>query len=72
LQEDGRYKLQVVLERSSISPESSSGGTNPIVRQFKADLNPVLKDGQSIKSIVSTDPLNGHVYRVSVTLNVAK
>jgi hypothetical protein len=72
LQEDGRYKLQMVLERSSISPESSSGSTNPIVRQFKADMNPVLKDGQSIESIVSTDPLNGHVYRVSVTLNVAK
>jgi hypothetical protein len=31
-----------------------------------------LKDGQSIESIVSTDPLNGHVYRVSVTLNIAK
>jgi hypothetical protein len=72
LQEDGRYKLQMVLERSSISPESSSGSTNPIVRQFRADMNPVLKDGQSIESIVSTDPLNGHVYRVSVTLNVAK
>src|SRR6266849_5051429 len=72
LQEDGRYKLQMALERSSISPESSSGSTNPIVRQFRADMNPVLKDGQSIESIVSTDPLNGHVYRVSVTLNVAK
>ena len=72
LQEDGRYKLQMVLERSSISPESASGSTNPIVRQFRADMNPVLKDGQSIESIVSTDPLNGHVYRVSVTLNVAK
>jgi len=72
LQEDGRYKLQMALERSSISPETSSGSTNPLVRQFRADMNPVLKDGQSIESIVSTDPLNGHVYRVSVTLNVAK
>ena len=72
LQEDGRYKLQMALERSSISPESASGSANPIVRQFRADMNPVLKDGQSIESVVSTDPLNGHVYRVSVTLNVAK
>ena len=72
LQEDGRYKLQMALERSSISPESSPGSTNPIVRQFRAEMNPVLKDGQSIESIVSTDPLNGHIYRVSVTLNVAK
>lgn len=72
LQEDGRYKLQMALERSSISPDSASGSTNPIVRQFRADMNPILKEGQSVESIVSTDPLNGHVYRVSVTLNLAK
>jgi len=61
LQEDGRYKLQMALERSSISPET-----------FRIDMNPVLKDGQSLESIVSTDPLNGHVYHVNVTLSVAK
>lgn len=72
LQEDGRYKLQMALERSSISPDTSSGSGNPVVRQFRADMNPVLKDGQTVESIVSTDPLNGHVYHVSVTLNLAK
>jgi len=72
LQEDGRYKLQMVLERSSISPDTASGISNPVVRQFKADVNPVLKDGQLVESIVSTDPLNGHVYHVSVTLSVVK
>jgi len=72
LQEDGRYKLQMALERSSISPEAASGNTNPVVRTFRIDMNPVLKDGQSLESIVSTDPLNGHVYHVNVTLSVAK
>lgn len=72
LQEDGRYKLQMALERSSISPDTPSGNANPVVRQFRADMNPILKDGQSVESIVSTDPLNGHVYHVTVTLNVAK
>src|ERR1700751_480473 len=72
LQEDGRYKLQMALERSSISPEHVAGSSTPIVRQFRADLTPVLKDGQSIESNASNDPLNGHVYSVSVTLNVAK
>jgi hypothetical protein len=72
LQDDGRYKLQMTLERSSISPDTPSGSSNPVVRQFRADMNPVLKDGQTLESIVSTDPLNGHVYHVSVTLNVAK
>lgn len=72
LQDDGRYKLQMALERSSVSPDAQAAGSNPILRTFRVDLNPVLKDGQSVESIVSTDPMNGHVYHVSVTLNVIK
>jgi hypothetical protein len=72
LQDDGRYKLQMALERSSVSPDAQSAGSNPVLRTFRVDLNPVLKDGQSVESIVSADPLNGHVYHVSVTLNVIK
>jgi hypothetical protein len=72
LQDDGRYKLQMALERSSVSPDAQSAGSNPVLRTFRVDLNPVLKDGQSVESIVSADPMNGHVYHVSVTLNVIK
>jgi len=72
LQDDGRFKLQMILERSSISPDSSSQTPNPVVRNLRVDLNPVLKDGQSVESVASTDPLSGHVYRVSVTVNVLK
>lgn len=72
LQDDGRYKLQMALERSSVSPDAPSAGSNPVLRTFRVDLNPVLKDGQSVESIVSADPMNGHVYHVSVTLNVIK
>jgi hypothetical protein len=72
LQDDGRYKLQMALERSSVSPDAQSAGSNPVLRTFRVDLNPVLKDGQSVESIASTDPMNGHVYHVSVTLNVIK
>jgi molecular chaperone DnaK (HSP70) len=71
LQEDGRYKLQMTMDRSSISPETPAGG-NPVIRQFRVDLNPVLKDGQSIESVASADPMSGHVYHLSVTLNVIK
>lgn len=73
LQDDGRYKLTMNVERSAISPDSNASAfTAPIVRQFRADINPVLKDGQTIESIVTTDPLTGHVYHVSVTLTVLK
>jgi hypothetical protein len=62
----------MALERSSVSPDAQSAGSNPVLRTFRVDLNPVLKDGQSVESIVSADPMNGHVYHVSVTLNVIK
>src|SRR5579859_6136423 len=72
LQDDGRFKLQMTVERSAISGDVSSAITSPIIHQFRAESNPVLKDGQTVESIVATDPLNGHVYHVSVTLNVIK
>ena len=72
LQEDGRYKLQISLDRSSVSPESSGGSGVPVIRQLRIELNPVVKDGQTVESMASTDPLTGHVHHVSVTLNVLK
>jgi hypothetical protein len=72
LLEDGRYKLQMTLDRSSLMPDNSSGSSNPVVRQFRVEINQVLKDGQTVESVVSTDPLNGHSYHVSVSLNVVK
>jgi len=71
-QEDGRFKLQLTVERSSILPDAASGTNTPAVRQFRAEVNPVLKDGQTAEVIVSPDPLSGHSYHVSVTLNVIK
>jgi len=72
-QDDGRFKLTMTVERSSISPDANgTASTPPAVRQFRAEINPVLKDGQTTEGIVATDPLSGHVYRVSVTLNVVK
>ena len=72
MQDDGRFKLQLALERSSIAPETQAASGNPVVRNLRVDLNPVLKDGQSVESVASTDPLTGHVYKVNVTVNVVK
>jgi hypothetical protein len=72
LQDDGRFKLQMSVERSAISGEAPGTNNAPVIHQFRAEMNPVLKEGQTIESIVATDPLNGHVYHVSVTLNILK
>lgn len=77
--EDGRYILDLRLDRSSLysGPEASSQVTDeqkrqPMLRTFRANLALMLRDGQVTQSTVATDPLNGHTVRVDVTLNVLK
>ncbi|HUI73363.1 MAG TPA: hypothetical protein VLX32_00375 [Candidatus Acidoferrum sp.] len=68
---EGRYKLVLTVERSSVSQESSPTNA-PVTRQFRTEINPILRDGQTLESVMATDPVNGHIYRVTVTLNVPK
>ena len=79
--EDGRYMLDLSLERSSIYPNSSEYPAaskpdeqphQPLVRQFRANLALMLRDGQTTQNTIATDPLNGHIVKVEVTLNVIK
>jgi len=82
--EDGRYILDLTLERSSIY-QSSNGREDypaaskpddqphtPLVRTFRANLALMLRDGQTTQNAIATDPLNGHTVKVEVTLNVVK
>jgi hypothetical protein len=32
----------------------------------------LVKDGQNLEVLTAADPLNGHVFRISLTLNVQK
>jgi hypothetical protein len=80
--DDDRYRVYLVFERSALYPagdaqddkalNSRTPGQPPLVRQFKASEQILLKDGQSSDSIVSTDPLNGHSLHISITINVQK
>jgi len=79
--EDGKYLLDLSLERSSIYPNSSEPPAapkldeqphQPLVRQFRANLALLLRDGQTTQNTIATDPLNGHIVKVEVTLNVLK
>jgi len=79
-EEDGRFHLYLTFDRSALYPNKSAEGerlvTNPggqpLVRQFRASENLILKDGQTSESLLSTDPHSGHTLRVSVTINVQK
>jgi len=82
---DGRFRLNVSVQRSTTYvPEGQSksmaagaeipaaGGANPVIGQFSSEINLLIQDGQTIQSVVSTDPVSGRTLRVDVTLNVVK
>jgi hypothetical protein len=79
-EDDGRFRVNLNFDRSGLYPNKSPEGERlvnepnglPLVRQFRTSENLILKDGQTSDNILSTDPLNGHVIRVSVTINVQK
>lgn len=80
---DGRFLLRLNVERSSAySPDpdrkmSSVGikdlsSGQPVVQQFRTQVNLLIHDAQTIQSTVATDPITGHVLKVDVMLNVIK
>jgi len=80
-EEDGRLTVHLVFERSALYPGTPTGEEKlevsrpnnlPLIRQFRTSENLIVKDGQTVESILSTDPLNGHVLRIAVTVNVIK
>ena len=82
--EDGRYKVEVTLEDSSIDTGTGTGtgtatatGANttaphPAFRSFRTNDTVTLRDGQSAQSFTATDKVNGEVWKVDVTLSVVK
>jgi len=81
--DDARFLLKLNVEKSSVySPGASQkpasvGGNEissrqPIVQQFRTQVNLLIRDGQTIQSTVATDPVTGHTLKVDVTLNVIK
>ncbi len=76
-EEDGRFTLHLVFDRSAIYPgeeklEVTRPNGQPLIRSFRISETIILKDSQMSESVLSTDPLTGHVLRISVTLNVLK
>jgi Bacterial type II and III secretion system protein len=71
--EDGRYKLDLTVEDSSI--EAGAGGANtphPSFRSFRTNDSMLLRDGQSAQYSTATDKVSGEVWKVDVTLTVVK
>ncbi len=73
---DGRYQLSMTVENSSTlgseREDEPSSGRPPLFRRFETSLDPVLRDGQTIQTVASTDPVTGEVVKIDVTMNVVK
>ncbi|MFZ0582634.1 MAG: hypothetical protein WAN72_24450 [Candidatus Acidiferrales bacterium] len=86
--DDGRYQLDMTVDRSSlyvaareqggsiVGKEWSAGdappGNPPMVRQYRGGLGLFVREGQATEATVATDPVTGHVLKVEVTLSVVK
>jgi hypothetical protein len=79
--ERGLYRLELNVDQSSIyAPEGAAAKpgegwivpTVPILRSFRASLNPILRDGQTAQHTAATDPINGEVVKVEVSVSAIK
>jgi hypothetical protein len=68
----GRYKLSVGVENSSALTGSAGVEGAPLFRRFDTNLDAMLRDGQSLQTIASTDPVTGEVVKIDVTMNVVR
>jgi hypothetical protein len=74
----GRYQLSLGVENSSAlaAPQgvATSGELSgvPLFRSFSTSVDPILRDGQTVQTVASTDPVTGEVVKIDVTLNVVK
>lgn len=62
-------------QAKSARESNSRGGTlrlNPIFSDSSIDETLLMRDGQTIQSLMATDPVTGRVLKVDVTLNVVK
>jgi hypothetical protein len=72
-QGDGRYQLAIGVENSSaLTGVGASVEGVPLFRRFETNLDPLLRDGQSVQTVASTDPVTGEVVKIDVTMNLVK
>lgn len=71
---DGRYRLDLSVEDSSVETSSGSGAINrnPAFKSFKTSESVLLRDGQSTQYSTATDKVNGETWKIDVTLTVVK
>lgn len=76
----GTYRLQCNVERTAVSsPDQEANlqqGRNlaslPVLSNFSSKFELSLHDGESGEGLSATDPFNGHMMKIEVTIHVVK
>jgi hypothetical protein len=82
-EENGRFSLHLILERSSAytsgEKEKATAVTanqvlssQPVVQSFRTEVELLMRDGQTVQSTLATDPVSGRVTKVEVTISALK
>jgi hypothetical protein len=72
------YRVSLGVDNSSAfsGPDARGAGGGvegaPLFRRFETAIDVAMRDGQTIQTIASTDPVTGEVVKIDVTLNVVK
>src|SRR5207302_8139568 len=83
---EGNFLIHLHLERSWVEgsvfvpiqkpPEQSDPNAGsfqePIIRNFRSELDLKLRDGQTLETAMATDPISGKVMKVEVSLSTVK
>ncbi|HEV2195488.1 MAG TPA: hypothetical protein VGR55_07885 [Candidatus Acidoferrum sp.] len=85
---EGSFRLYLNLERSSVEnnvdipvqkapenvvdPNRTGSFGEPVVRQFRSELDLKIREGQVLESTMATDPVSGKVLKVEVSVTTLK
>ena len=84
---DSRFAVQLSVEQTSIygddrekrQPGAAATGAlqtsfsgQPVFRSFSSSFKVMLKDGETTQYVAATDPVNGEVLKIDVTLSIIK
>jgi hypothetical protein len=73
--DDGRFKVTLTVEDTSVYPEDQAVSTvrgHPAFRTLVLTNAAILRDGQSTQFTSATDKVSGETVRIDVMLNVVK
>jgi hypothetical protein len=70
----GRYAFIISIQNTAAVADTAveAKDSSPLFRRFDATFTPVLRDGQSMQTVASADPVTGEVVKIDVTMNVVR